>query len=117
MRKYSLDLKTEKKVLNEGGKDGEICLPPAKRTRLSVDNSVLSKALAIKQEPKESTQTHTYTVVKSEPLEQPSESDSSAPSDKPPATETQTPSVSNSLSYAAKAKAKKAHLCQLAHSN
>ena len=102
MRKYSLDLKTEKKVLNEGGKDGEICLPPAKRTRLSVDNSVLSKALAIKQEPKESTQTHTYTVVKSEPLEQPSESDSSAPSDKPPATETQTPSVSNSLSYAAK---------------
>lgn len=109
MRKYSLDLKTETKVLNEGGKDGEICLPPAKRTRLSVDNSVLSKALAIKQEPKESTQTHTYTVVKSEPLEQPSESDSSAPSDKPPATEMQTPSVSNALSSAAaKAKAKKA---------
>ena len=113
MRKYSLDLKTEKKVLDEG-KDGEICLPPAKRTRLSVDNSVLSKALSIKQEPKESTQTHTYSVVKTEPVEtdnpplQPSDPDISVPSDKPLAMETPTPSVSNSLSSAAKLKAKKA---------
>ena len=113
MRKYSLDLKTEKKVLDEG-KDGEICLPPAKRTRLSVDNSVLSKALSIKQEPKELTQTHTYSVVKTEPVEtdnhplQPPDSDISAPSDKPMAVETSTPSVSNSLSSAAKSKAKKA---------
>ena len=55
MRKYSLDLNSEKKILKKE-QDGEICLPPAKRTRLSVDNSILSKAVSIKQEPKESTQ-------------------------------------------------------------
>ena len=113
MRKYSLDLNSEKKVLN-GGKDGELCLPPAKRTRLSVDNSDLSKAASIKQEPTESTQTHTYAVVKTETLEpdnqpvQPSDSDNSATSDKTLITETHSPSVSNSSSSAAKLKAKKA---------
>jgi len=113
LRKYSLDLNSEKKALNEG-KDGELCLPPAKRTRLSVDNSDLSKAVSIKQEPTELTQTHNHAVVKIETLEpdnkpvQTSDSDHSAPSDKTLVTETLSPSVSNSSSSAAKLKAKKA---------
>ena len=49
MRKYSLDVNSEKKILIKEEKDSETVLPPPKLMRLSVDNSSIPQPVVDKE--------------------------------------------------------------------